>query len=305
MAKTAPVPELESALERLERLEREFPQKLVTLPHGARVAVRECAAHGTGAACVLLHGISSGAASWFGCARALAEQPDSPVARVLAWDAPGYGGSTPLPAEAPTVDDYAERLGEALDALGVSRCILVGHSMGALIAAAYARRHGAARVSRLVLISPAAGYGAPEHAGQLERVRRRRLDELTELGVAGLAERAAERLLSDGADTAARQWVKWNAARLDPAGYRQAVELLCNSDLARSRPLTMPVSVYCGEADRVTPPADCAERARLFGASFSLIARAGHASTVEQATALAAAIARDARRSACARVDHD
>ena len=57
--------------------------------------------------------------------------------------------------------------------------------------------------------------------------------------------------------------------------------------------------------DRVTPPADCAERARLFGASFSLIARAGHASTVEQATALAAAIARDARRSTVAGIDHD
>ena len=302
MSATAPAPELESAL---GRLERQFPQILVELPRGARVAVRECATQRTGTTWVLLHGISSGAASWLDCALALAHHSDAPVARVLAWDAPGYGESTRLAADAPAVDDYVERLGEALDALGVSRCILVGHSLGGLIAAAYARRHGAARVSRLILISPAGGYGAPERAGQRERVRRRRLDELTELGVAGLAERAAERLLSDGADTAARHWVRWNAARLDPAGYRQAVELLCSADLARSRPLTMPVSVYCGEADRVTPPADCAERARLFGASFSLIARAGHASTVEQATLLAAAIARDARRSTVAGIDHD
>ncbi len=302
MAKTVPAPELESAL---ERLEREFPQTLVSLPHGARVAVRECAANGTGAACVLLHGISSGAASWFGCARALAEQSDSPVARVLAWDAPGYGGSTPLPAEVPTVDDYAERLGEALDALGVSRCVLVGHSMGGLIAAAYARCHGADRVARLVLISPAGGYGAAGQSGEREQARRSRLEELADRGVTGVAERAAARLLSDGADTAARQWVHWNAARLDPAGYRQAVELLCNADLARSRPLAMPVSVYCGDADRVTPPADCAARARLLGASFSLIDRAGHASTVEQATTVAQAIAREARRSAVAGGDHE
>lgn len=289
----------------LARLGREFPQTLVELPRGACVAVRECGAQGVGVTWVLLHGISSGAASWFGFASALVQRAGAAAARVLAWDAPGYGASTRLPGDAPTLDDYVERLGEALDALDVRRCVLVGHSLGALIAAAHARRHGATRVSRLVLVSPAGGYGGAALSGRRQDVRRRRLDDLANLGVAGLAERAVRRLLSEGAGDAARQWVHWNAARLDPAGYRQAVELLCNSDLARSRPLTMPVSVYCGEADRVTPPAECAERARLFGASFSLIAGAGHASPVEQAAALADAIARDAHRSTVARIDHD
>lgn len=297
MAETVPHGELGSSL---ARLERKFPQTLLQLPRGACVAVRECSVQGTGATWVLLHGISSGAASWLDCALALVQQPGDAAARVLAWDAPGYGTSTHLPADSPTLDDYVERLGETLDALNVRCCVLVGHSLGALIAAAFARRHGAARVSRLVLISPAEGYGGAAQSGRREDVRRRRLDDLNELGVAGLAERAVKRLLSDTAGVAARQWVHWNAARLDPAGYRQAVELLCNSDLARSRPLAMSVSVYCGEADFVTPPADCAERARLFGASFSLIPGAGHASPVEQARAVADAIAHDPHRSTVA-----
>ena len=40
--------------------------------------------------------------------------------RVIAWDAPGYGTSTPLPMDAPRGADYAQRLHEMLDALGVS-----------------------------------------------------------------------------------------------------------------------------------------------------------------------------------------
>jgi len=298
-------PEFESSL---ARLEREFPQVLVELParradaaRAVRVAVRECAARDAGAAYVLLHGISSGAASWLDCALALARRPNAAAARVLAWDAPGYGASTPLPADAPTVDDYVERLGQALDALNVRRCVLVGHSLGALVAASYARLHGAARVSRVVLISPAGGYGGAER--QREKVRRQRLGDLAELGVEGLADRAAKRLLSDAADPSARQWVRWNTAHLDPAGYRQAVEMLCATDLESSRPLAMPVSVHCGEADCVTPPADCADRARLFGASFSLIARAGHASPVEQPRAVAEAIAVGALRSAGTDID--
>src|SRR5256885_12675463 len=53
----------------------------------------------------MLHGISSGAASWLDVALELA-----PRARVLAWDAPGYGRSTPLAPDAPTGADYARVL---------------------------------------------------------------------------------------------------------------------------------------------------------------------------------------------------
>jgi pimeloyl-ACP methyl ester carboxylesterase len=66
--------------------------------------------------------------------------------------------------------------------------------------------------------------------------------------------------------------------------------MLCGSELA-GVPAGIPVEVHCGAADVVTPPAACEQAARALGASFSLVAGAGHASPVEQAAAVAALLA--------------
>ena len=266
----------------LALLDSRFAQRMVRLPSGAQVSVRECGRSGGRPTAVLLHGIGSGAASWLHVALLVCEH-----AHVLAWDAPGYGESTPLPGDAPADSDYAGRLDELLRTLGIERCVLVGHSLGALMACAYARGPGASRVARLLLISPAGGYGGPGQAAVAGRVRSERRETLHTLGVAGLAERSAARLLSPAADAKARAWVAWNSARLRPSGYLQAVELLCAGDLARNAGLETPVEVYCGDADTVTPPEGCRNWAEFFHAGFELIEGAGHAGPVEQPGAVA------------------
>ena len=261
-------------------------ERIVALPSGAQVAIREA---GTGAPIVLLHGIGSGAASWLPCALAL-----EPHARVIAWDAPGYGASTPLSQTTPLATDYAERLGDLLTALDIDRCTLVGHSLGALIAAAFAHGTGRIKVQRLVLLSPARGYGAPGHEAARRATLTQRLDDLRTLGVAGLAARSAERMLTPAASDAARAWVRWNTARLNPAGYTQAVQMLCAEDITRYAPLAIPVEVHCGDGDIVTPPQACRDVAATFAAPFTLIEHAGHACAIEQPGAVAALIARAA-----------
>ncbi|MBK6008773.1 alpha/beta hydrolase [Ramlibacter ginsenosidimutans] len=266
--------------QQLALLESRLPERLLRLPAGAQVAVRERGERGAAPALVLLHGISSGAASWL---QAVLPLPASQY--VLAWDAPGYGSSTPLPQDAPHAADYAMRLHEVLQALELRRCVLVGHSLGALMACAYARLPQAVAIDRLVLISPARGYGgSPDDAA---RVRRDRTDALKAQGVGGLAARIPPRLLSAQAGDDAREWVRWNTARLQPRGYLQAVEMLCNSELG-AVPAGIPVEVHVGAGDVVTPPAACAEAARLLGATFHTIEAAGHASPVEQPAAVAA-----------------
>jgi pimeloyl-ACP methyl ester carboxylesterase len=262
----------------LARLDARFPVRNVAVAGGAVVSVREC---GQGPAIVCLHGIGSGAASWIDTAALLA-----PQARVVAWDAPGYGESTPLEAAAPTAADYAARLGALLDALGIESCVLVGHSLGAITAASAARTDS--RIRRLVLVSPAIGYGAPSRAEARAKVRIERLATLDELGIAGMAAKRAGRLVSDKASDHARQWVRWNMARLNDHGYRQAVELLCNADLLADLPPPMPVRVACGALDVVTPPAACEEVARQCGVPLELVDDAGHAGYVEQPQAVAA-----------------
>ncbi|MDM0072805.1 alpha/beta hydrolase [Variovorax sp. J2P1-59] len=271
----------------LDRLDARFPARRVPVGGGAVVSVREC---GTGPALVCLHGIGSGAASWLDTASLLA-----PRARLIAWDAPGYGESTPVAPAVPTAVDYAARLHGLLDALEIESCVLVGHSLGALTAASAARAGSAlaTRIRRLVLISPAAGYGTPGRADARERVHSERMDTLGQLGIVGMAAKRSGRLLSDNASETARQWVRWNMSRLNDAGYRQAVELLCGGDLLADLPPAMPVRVACGALDVVTSPAGCAEVAQKCGVSLELIEGAGHASYVEQPAAVAA-ILRDA-----------
>lgn len=268
----------------LQRLEVDFPERVVEVGGGVQVSVRES---GQGPVMLCLHGIGSGAASWLEVARQLAGH-----ARVIAWDAPGYGQSTTVVPHAPWAVAYADRLRMLLDALQVERCMLVGHSLGALMAGAAARKDSAMapRIARLVLMSPARGYGSPARAQDAARVRAERLDSLARLGIAGMAAQRSSRLLSDGAGEQARAWVRWNMARLNESGYRQAVELLCGDDLLGYLPPAMPVRVLCGEHDVVTPPAACAEVAAACGVPLELLGQAGHACYVEQPQAVSAVL---------------
>ncbi len=106
---------------------------------------------GSGIPLTLLHGISSGAASWH-------KQMALPGYRVLAWDMPGYGESPMLAAAPADAGDYADALARMLDRAGVEQTILVGHSLGALVAVAFAAKYPQ-RVLYLVLADVAQGYG--------------------------------------------------------------------------------------------------------------------------------------------------
>ncbi|WP_348752502.1 alpha/beta fold hydrolase [uncultured Aquincola sp.] len=278
-------PDLQLPAADLADLDARFGVQRIAVGGGRVVAVRRM---GQGLPVVCLHGIGSGSASWVEVAPLIA-----PRAELIAWDAPGYGDSTPLPMAEPRATDYAQRLAELLDALRIERCVLVGHSLGALTAAAAAQPGGplAGRIVQLLLISPARGYGAPDRAAQGAQVQAERLATLAELGIEGTARLRSSRLLSAHASEAARLRVRWNMARLNEHGYRQAVALLCGDDLLAYLPPAVPVQVAVGALDVITPPAACAEVAAACGVPLQPIAQAGHASYVEQPAAVAALLA--------------
>lgn len=276
----------------LQRLETRFAARSVVLPGGEVVSVRECGAGNTGPVFVCLHGIGSGSASWLEAALLLEGQG----ARVIAWDAPGYGASTPVPPAQPKAADYAQRLQGLVDALDLERFVLVGHSLGAITAGHAAREASplAARIGKLVLISPAAGYGAAGKEEAQQRVRTQRLATLKDEGIAAMAAKADQRLLSPNACELSRQWVRWNMGRLNESGYAQAVELLCGADLLADLPPAVPVRVACGALDVVTTPQACAEVAARCEVELELLAGAGHASYVEQPGTVATLLQREA-----------
>tara|TARA_R110002072_G_scaffold10726_40_gene49750 strand:+ start:2166 stop:2972 length:807 start_codon:yes stop_codon:yes gene_type:complete len=235
-----------------------------------------CLEAGSGEPLVLLHGIGSGAASWQAQLEAFSDRY-----RVIAWDAPGYGGSAPLGPTAPDARDYAGVLAQFLDAMEVGSCHLVGHSLGALMACSFARRWPD-RVRSLLIGDPAAGYGDAGAEIQAQR-REGRLGLLDKLGPEGLARERHGNLLSDDAPDWARKRVHDIMARIRPDGYRQAVELLMNGTIhADAAEIDLPVTVVVGGADTVTPPEACRKVAESFAnARFEVLPGLGHASYVE------------------------
>jgi pimeloyl-ACP methyl ester carboxylesterase len=277
-----------------------MPRAAVTLDQRierfALVEARDDSVHlsyrtaGRGTPLVVLHGISGGSGSWLYQLEGLARE-----FRVVAWDAPGYGTSSLLATGEPSAIDYASALQRLLDALSIEHCLLVGQSLGAMIATAFARAHPA-RLAGLVLLGPANGYGAAEAAVRESRFRDR-VAMMRSLGPDGLGETRAGNLVSSRASAETLALVAWNMRRLRPEGYEQAARLLANGDLAGDAPhYSGRVLVACGTADTVTPEAGSRQLAAQFpNWQYRALPGVGHGSYMEAPHAVNALIRRFAR----------
>jgi pimeloyl-ACP methyl ester carboxylesterase len=258
-----------------------FPLQTLQLG-GRRLAYRDA---GEGPVLLLLHGISSGSGSWVSQLEDLSDR-----FRVIAWDAPGYGGSDALDTATPTALDYAATLLELVQALALERPLLVGHSLGALQAAAFASAHGE-RLAGLVLADPAQGYGQADATTQQD-VFRKRPAMLEALGPEGLARERAPALLAPGASADKVALVADGMRRLNMAGFSAASWLLAHDDIGRYLP-DYPGSLWvlCGEEDSITPPESARALAQRCGAArYVALPGAGHASYIDVPGAFAAAI---------------
>lgn len=210
------------------------------------------AGHTDAPAIVLLHGIGAHAAYFRFQLAALA-----PHARVLAWNAPGYMLSDPLRSVEPQAADYAQAVADFLDATGVQRCLLTGHSFGSAVAQAFAIAYPG-RVAGLLLSGTGVGQralSAQRRAAYEERVRRLRLGGF-QYGDAG-----ADRLVGETASAAVRELATELARGLRPEGVERAAAFRLSSfyspDLADR--LDIPVLLVQGEQDQINPRAQNAD----------------------------------------------
>ena len=234
---------------------------------------------GSGTPLVLLHGIGSAARSFQDQLAALSERY-----RVVAWDAPGYGGSSCLPQSHPDAGDYAFALGQFLDALGITACHLLGHSLGTLMATRFAATQPA-RVRSLTLSSIAAGHARlPEE--ERNRLLAQRLDDVAQLGPVAMAEKRGPRLLAPQATPEMVRRVVETMGAVRPDGYAQAARMLSTGDIAADivrLPAGLPVQIIVGDADVITPPERNRSIAALRpGVPLHAIAEAGHALYLEK-----------------------
>lgn len=248
---------------------------------GVQQSYREA---GTGKTLVLLHGISSGSGSWVKQLQDLSHH-----FHVIAWDAPGYGQSDRLDVK-PNAADYAKRLKGMLDALdlnlgsgqGQEQIILVGHSLGAMQAAAFNALYPDA-VEALVIANVAQGYKGSD-AQKQQDVFEKRPKMLQTLGASGMAQSRGPHLVANAsAEALALIELVMHNIHLD--GFSDASYLLAY-DAIQSYLNTEQQNIHVikGMADGITPPQDIQALADQFQLKPCYdIAAAGHLSYLDQA----------------------
>lgn len=223
---------------------------------------------------VLLHGFGGDLDNWL-----FNVGPLSARAEVVALDLPGHGESAVVLPGA-SVEALAGFVAAFLDQVGIDRCHLAGHSLGAAIAAQVTIDHPD-RVAGLVLIAPA-GLGPDINMEYIDGfVRAAGKKELKAvLGQLFADESLVNRALVDGVLRYKRldgvsELLGSLALGLFPDG-RQAAQ-----PGRRLDPRSLPVTVVWGSDDRVIPAthADAAPE----GATVVVLEKAGHMVQMERA----------------------
>lgn len=235
---------------------------------------------------VCLHGISSNSRSWRHQLTGLSERY-----RVIAWDAPGYGQSDdPLPGFG--MAGYADTLAGLLDELSLAQVVIVGLSMGGVVAQEFYRRHSE-RVLGLVLADTNTGGGARPEAERRVRLEAR-LKAIETLTPQEIAQQRGPALLSPHASPQLLAEVIAMVSEIHPTGYREAALALDAADTRDILPaIEVPTLVLWGEHDTVTPRAEAETiQAAVSGSYLEVIRGAGHLSNLEQPVAFNEALHR-------------
>jgi pimeloyl-ACP methyl ester carboxylesterase len=197
-------------------------------------------------AIVLLHGMGSSSAGYRAQLAALSTHH-----RVIAWDAPGYGQSSPFAIYTPAATDYADALMALLSALGIARAIVVGSSWGSVIAATFAARYPSA-TRALVLSAPNVARGhlsGPQRAAAREVLMRSAAAQSPEARAA-----VVDALLAPTAGPLVREVVSRLRDAVTPTGWGQAVDMLFSTHTPSVVPsIQVPISVIVGNLDRLAP----------------------------------------------------
>jgi len=173
---------------------------------------------------------------------------------LVVYDMLGHG-SSPLPDENATLADYAAQLLRLLDHLQLEQVSIIGHSMGALVAVAFALAHPD-RVTALVPMNIVYRRTADKRTAVEERA-----NQVLQNGQITGIETALARWFADKDDPATLEkkaqvhnWMN----QLTPVGYGRTYRLFAISDDAfidcLDR-LTMPVLYLTGENDPNSTPA--------------------------------------------------
>lgn len=205
--------------------------------------------------------------------------------RLVRYDKRGHGLSDSPPGPYSLADERADLAG-LLQSLGIFRPIVVGVSVGGMIAVDYAAHHP---VRALIVCDSALRFATAEFWNERSAAIRRE-------GMAAVAPRLAPRWFAP--DFAEREPAAYRGyvnmlARTPAQGYIATCDLLAQEDvIEQAGAVQAPALVVGGAQDVSSPPQMVQALAEaLPNAQFELIENAGHLPCVEQPAALAQTMA--------------
>lgn len=195
---------------------------------------------GRGPAFVLVHGYLGGPEQWHRELEHFSDRYD-----VIAPNLPGFGAAADR-LGCRTVGEMAQAVYELLDELGIDHFVLLGHSMGGMIAQEMARMRPQS-VSRLVLYGTGPLGLMPDRFEPIATSRDRLLSD----GVEATASRIGATWFKKGAEAAGHKLVTKIGAHANPQAAEAALGAMAAWDgRGALKRLTMPTLVIWGDADR-------------------------------------------------------
>ena len=231
---------------------------------------------GEGQPLVLIHGLGLDTFLWDPFVPPLSEK-----FRVIRYDLLGHGDATPLSAPVKSVDFNAQLL-RVLDDLKIEQAVLMGFSLGGIIARTLAAQF-ADRVAGLILLNTISTRPA-----DIQRQVIGRADQIDSGQTEGLSEQAIERWFTPEFRAKNPETISAVLKRLGrnrPNSYRYAYRYFAEADAEAATThaqIDIPTLVITGAEDRNSTPAMAAEIAdAIVGAACHVLPDLRHMALVE------------------------
>ena len=236
-----------------------------------QIAYRET---GTGQTLFFLHGMNGNSKSWENLFYSL-----SSSFRVIAWDAPSFGGSDVF---GDNIEEYKNAAKALIETLKLKKIILIGHSMGGLIASQLAYDNDVS-VSGLILSSTHLGFGCKKGKPLMERYSNRLKTFSAKLSDIDYAMERAQRNTPEGTSETVIKFLANVALDIRKESIRDGGRMSQETDNTNiCKDLKVPVLILSGGKDTVISTEMHASLiAALPRAHKVVFPKAGHASFAE------------------------
>ncbi len=246
--------------------------------NGRSIAVDD---FGEGTPVLCVHGLGGSSNFWRAVVNGLSGEY-----RLIVPDLPSAARSQNDPDL--SIESLARDMLAVLDALGIDKARVMGHSMGTIVCQ-HLTSMAPQRVQDLVLLGPLAQPPEPARGALMDRAGLARKEGMTPIAdtIADIALAAATK--SDLPDI--QGFVREMVIRQDAEGYALSCEALSRAQQADPTTITCPCLLITGDEDKVAPPANVeALGGQLSNATVQILNGCGHWTLNEKPTEVLSSI---------------